>query len=148
MIKGIQAFEACWKNLRASHPTGPAQNLMIAQAMGQVTDHYGTAEEIERTLPTDLQALFRTLIHAYFNGYAVKSPPAAKSSSGRFAKQGLPVQSSQKSQLSGRGSKPAASRRSSKADQPSQARLSSCHNGWGKPRNEAETLIIEFPFSD
>ena len=45
---------------------------MIAQAMGQVTDQYGTVEEVIQTLPADLRVLFRKLIHAYFHGYAVE----------------------------------------------------------------------------
>ena len=101
MIKGIQAFEACWMNLRRSYPTGPAQNLMIAQAMGQVTDHYGTAEEIERTLPTDLQVLFRTLIHAYFHGYAVNTKPTASVSTAVLIERTHAGKSTQKSQVGG-----------------------------------------------
>ena len=148
MIKGIQAFEACWMNLRASYPTGPAQNLMIAQAMGKVTDCYGTAEEIERTLPTDLQTLFRTLIHAYFNGYAVKSLPAEKSRLSAISDRNQPIKSTQKSQLSGGASRADASGKPTQPNKTAQHTRRNNQDFWGTNRNEADTLIIELPFLD
>lgn len=80
MLVGIKAFEARWLELRDLYPTTAAENIIIAHAMGRLTDHYETAEEIVGTLPSRLRALFQELMDAYLNGYVAKksAKPSAK----------------------------------------------------------------------
>ena len=148
MIKGIQAFEACWINLRSSYPTGPAQNLLIAQAMGRVTDHYGTVEEIEQSLPADLQVLFRTLIHAYFHGYALNNTPTINADAAVITERTQAVRSTRKSQVGGETTRKEDSGSCSLANKTGRSLHHSANDFWRKKRNEAETLIIEIPFAD
>ena len=144
MIKGIQAFEACWVSLRASHPTGLAQNLLIAQAMGKVTDCYGTVEEIEQTLPADLQVLFRTLIHAYFHGYAVQNTPTANSNIAALPDRTPGGKLTQKSLVGSETAGVEASGRSLLTNQTAWNRHPRTKDFCLINPNEAETLIIEF----
>ncbi|MEL6138884.1 MAG: hypothetical protein AAFR42_15925 [Cyanobacteria bacterium J06628_6] len=76
VIKGIQAFEACWKALKQTYPTSKADNTLLVQSMGQYVDAYGTQAEIRSSLPQPLQELFDRLIDAYVNGYMPPSPQA------------------------------------------------------------------------
>jgi hypothetical protein len=69
MLKGIQAFEACWTALKQTYPTSNADSQILVQAMGQFVDHYATTEEILQTLPASLKKIFERLIDAYSNGY-------------------------------------------------------------------------------
>lgn len=72
MLVGIQAFEACWTELRGHYPTSAADNTLIAHAMGRLIDRYETPVAAENTLPTNLRTLFRELAKAYFHGYEPK----------------------------------------------------------------------------
>ncbi|MEO0533514.1 MAG: hypothetical protein AAF215_06560 [Cyanobacteria bacterium P01_A01_bin.123] len=74
MLVGIKAFEARWLELRSLYPTTAEENIIIAHAMGRLTDHYETAEEIIGTLPIQLRTLFQELMEAYLNGYTAKQP--------------------------------------------------------------------------
>ena len=148
MIKGIQAVEACWSSLRTSHPTDQAQNLIIAQAMGRVTDCYGTVEEIEQTLPADLQILFRKLIKAYFHGYAVNNTPTVNSSPAAIPDRIQVVKSTQKSQADGKPDRVDASGSPPLTDKISWTRRRGVHDFWLTNLHEAETLIIEMPFAE
>jgi len=65
----MQAFQACWIDLKDDYPTSREDNTLIAQAMGQLVDRYHKPEEIENSLPEYLQPLFRRLAVAYFQGY-------------------------------------------------------------------------------
>ncbi|MEL6326757.1 MAG: hypothetical protein AAFQ61_07620 [Cyanobacteria bacterium J06626_23] len=74
VIKGIQAFEACWNALKQTYPTSKADNTLLVQSMGRYVDAYGTQAEIRSSLPQPLHALFDRLIDAYVNGYVPNSP--------------------------------------------------------------------------
>ena len=146
MIKGIQAFNACWLRLRSLYPTGRAENLMIAQAMGRVTDHYGSVEEIEQTLPSNLKSLFRKLAHAYFHGYPVDSKTTETSSAAAIANRTQQSESTRKSQLN---RAPAITHDSGKAalvKKLLQNRLRRGHDFCLTNPNESATLIIENAF--
>jgi hypothetical protein len=69
MLREMQAFQACWIDLKDDYPTSREDNTLIAQAMGQLVDRYQKPEEIENSLPEYLQPLFRRLAVAYFQGY-------------------------------------------------------------------------------
>ena len=148
MIQGIQAFEACWMNLRTLYPTDQAQNLMIAQAMGQVIDCYRTVEEVEQTLPVDLQDLFRKLIHAYFHGYVVNSPTPVNSSAAGITDYIQVVKSAQKIQTDGEIDRVDGPGRTPLNDKNSRNCCRRVRDFWLTNRNEAETLIIEMPFAE
>ncbi len=75
VVRGIQAFEACWKSLKQTYPTSQTENTLLVQSMGRFVDAYGTQEEIRDNLPQPLQTLFDRLIDAYINGY---TPAEAK----------------------------------------------------------------------
>lgn len=81
MLTGIPAFEARWLSLRLRYPTSLEENLLIAQAMGQLVDNYASPHIIEARLPRHLRSLFEELAIAYFHGYtpAPESAPAAQS---------------------------------------------------------------------
>ncbi len=69
VIKGIRAFDACWKALKQTYPTSQAENTLLVQSMGRFVDAYGTRAEICASLPQPLQILFDRLVDAYVNGY-------------------------------------------------------------------------------
>jgi hypothetical protein len=69
MLREMQAFQACWMDLKDDYPTSREDNTLIAQAMGQLVDRYQKPEDIENSLPEYLQPLFRRLAVAYFQGY-------------------------------------------------------------------------------
>ncbi len=150
MIKGIQAFEACWMKLKSSYPTDQSQNLMIAQAMGQVTDRYGTVEEVVQTLPTDLRVLFRKLIHAYFHGFTVEgyteeNTMPVNSSTGGNTDQIQTTEPTPKCQPDAEMDPMVASDGPSPADDRFQSRRRQFKDVWPMNLHEAETLILEIP---
>ena len=69
MLREMQAFQACWIDLKDDYPTSREDNTLIAQAMGQLVDRYQKPQEVEASLPDYLQPLFRRLALAYFQGY-------------------------------------------------------------------------------
>jgi hypothetical protein len=69
LLREMQAFQACWMDLKDDYPTSREDNTLIAQAMGQLVDRYQKPQEIEASLPDYLQPLFRRLALAYFQGY-------------------------------------------------------------------------------
>jgi hypothetical protein len=69
MLRELQAFEACWLDLKDIYPTSQQDNTLIAHAMGQLVDALKQPTEIEQELPDHLQILFRRLALAYFQGY-------------------------------------------------------------------------------
>ena len=146
MVKGIQAFNACWIKLRSFYPTGRAQNLKIAQAMGRVIDHYGTVEEIEQTLPIDLKGLFRELVHAYFHGYRVNSTSPVISSQAVISDRIQTIKAPQTSQTNGETEQAVISGKPVLADKGFRNRRR-VHDSRLLHPNEAETLIIETPFA-
>lgn len=148
MIKGIQAFEACWMQLRSMYPTDQDQNLMIAQAMGQVTDCYGTVEEVEQTLPVELRDLFRKLIHAYFHGYAINGATSVNSNDAVIPVPNQLEKSIQNCQTASEKERVDNSGKSPDIDKLGRRprrrfddfRLANLH--------EADTLILEIPFTE
>ncbi|MDJ0707438.1 MAG: hypothetical protein QNJ46_29540 [Leptolyngbyaceae cyanobacterium MO_188.B28] len=146
MLKGIQAFDACWLHLRSLYPTGRAENLMIAQAMGQVTDRYGTVEEVEQALPKDLKVLFRKLVHAYFHGYPVNSPPTEASGKGSMPKQSQSIEPTQKADANIYGESKKASIKPSLVQKILRKRRLRDHAFSLSDPNESATLILENPF--
>ena len=82
MLREMQAFQACWIDLKDDYPTSREDNTLIAQAMGQLVDRYHKPEEIENSLPEYLQPLFRRLAVAYFQGYEPKNSRFGRS--GRY----------------------------------------------------------------
>ena len=75
MLTGLDAFEACWASLHRSQPTSAAENMLIAHAMGQVIDGYGTIAQVEATLSKRLQPIFHQLVVAYLQGYEPAASP-------------------------------------------------------------------------
>jgi hypothetical protein len=70
MLRELQAFEACWLDLKDVYPTSGQDNMLIAHAMGQLVDSLAKPAQIEQDLPEHLKGLFRRLALAYFQGYA------------------------------------------------------------------------------
>lgn len=69
LLREMQAFQACWMDIKDDYPTSRKDNTLIAQAMGQLVDRYQKPQEIEAALPDYLRPLFRRLALAYFQGY-------------------------------------------------------------------------------
>lgn len=77
MLREMNAFEACWLDLKDIYPTSQADNTLIAQAMGQLVDQYKKPAQVEQDLPDHLRILFRRLALAYFQGYVLRSKPVS-----------------------------------------------------------------------
>jgi hypothetical protein len=69
LLREMQAFQACWMDLKDDYPTNREDNTLLAQAMGQLVDCYQKPQEVEESLPDYLKPLFRRLAVAYFQGY-------------------------------------------------------------------------------
>lgn len=69
MLRELEAFEACWLDLKDIYPTSGQDNTLIAHAMGQLVDLLEKPAQIEHDLPNHLKTLFRRLALAYFQGY-------------------------------------------------------------------------------
>jgi hypothetical protein len=142
MLRELDAFEACWLDLKDIYPTNGQDNMLIAHAMGQLVDLLEKPAQVEQDLPNHLKDLFRRLALAYFQGYfpngsqqdiAVKAPrPVA-----------LP---NPRCDLRQRHEISAAVSQVKALAQKTQARS---RQGRGQasavPMSEMETLIIEFP---
>ncbi len=81
VLREMQAFQACWMDLKDDYPTSREDNTLIAQAMGQLVDRYGKPQEVEASLPDYLQPLFRRLALAYFQGYEPREPDEVEGNS-------------------------------------------------------------------
>jgi len=78
LLREIDAFEACWLDLKDTHPTTRADKTLIAQAMGQLVDRrYQSPAAVEAALPLHLRDLLRQLAVAYFQGYTPRPPAEA-----------------------------------------------------------------------
>lgn len=75
MLRELKAFEACWLDLKDVYPTSGQDNMEIAHAMGQLVDCLAKPNQVEQDLPSHLQALFRQLALAYFQGYSPAERP-------------------------------------------------------------------------
>ncbi|WP_017298045.1 hypothetical protein [Nodosilinea nodulosa] len=69
MLRELEAFEACWLDLKDVYPTSGQDNMLIAHAMGQLVDLTAKPAQVEQDLPDHLKILFRRLALAYFQGY-------------------------------------------------------------------------------
>lgn len=69
MLRELDAFEACWLDLKDVYPTSGTDNMLIAHAMGQLVDLLEKPAQVEQALPNHLKSLFRQLALAYFQGY-------------------------------------------------------------------------------
>jgi hypothetical protein len=69
MLRELEAFEACWLDLKDVYPTSGQDNILLTQAMGQLVDLTAKPAQVEQDLPDHLRILFRRLALAYFQGY-------------------------------------------------------------------------------
>ena len=69
LLRELEAFEACWLDLKDTYPTSRQDNTLIAHAMGQIVDFVEKPNQVEQSLPDHLKILFRRLAIAYFQGY-------------------------------------------------------------------------------
>lgn len=69
LLRELEAFEACWFDLKDTYPTSRQDNTLIAHAMGQIVDLVEKPDQVEKSLPEHLKILFRRLAIAYFQGY-------------------------------------------------------------------------------
>jgi hypothetical protein len=69
LLRELEAFEACWLDLKDTYPTSRQDNTLIAHAMGQIVDFVEKPDQVEKSLPDHLKILFRRLAIAYFQGY-------------------------------------------------------------------------------
>jgi hypothetical protein len=139
MLRELDAFEACWLDLKDIYPTSGQDNRLITQAMGQLVDFIAKPTQVEQDLPDHLKILFRRLALAYFQGYvsrpgnqgAVKATPLTSTpADGGQRQQEIAAAVSQVKALA----------------QQSQARLR--QNGGASPQSdisEMETLILDGP---
>ncbi|MEB3289813.1 MAG: hypothetical protein VKI82_07850 [Leptolyngbya sp.] len=74
LLRELEAFEACWLDLRDQYPTNRQDNTLIAHAMGQLVDLVEKPDQVELSLPDHLKILFRRLALAYFQGYIPHDP--------------------------------------------------------------------------
>jgi alkanesulfonate monooxygenase SsuD/methylene tetrahydromethanopterin reductase-like flavin-dependent oxidoreductase (luciferase family) len=139
MLREIQAFEACWLDLKDSHPTNREDKTLIAQAMGQLVDGYRKPGQVESDLPEHLRILFRRLALAYFQGYFPAHPLDVSPESTAP----IPV-------VAG-GSQPqhpeiaAAVAQVKQLAAQARTRMQKTRRGRAVAASEIETLIIEFP---
>lgn len=69
LLRELEAFEACWLDLKDQYPTSRQDNTLIAHSMGQIVDLVEKPDQVEKSLPNHLKILFRRLAIAYFQGY-------------------------------------------------------------------------------
>ncbi|MBE9136338.1 hypothetical protein IQ254_03820 [Nodosilinea sp. LEGE 07088] len=141
MLRELDAFEACWLDLKDIYPTSGQDNRLITHAMGQLVDLLEKPAQVEQDLPDHLKILFRRLALAYFQGYF---PREARQNTAPADTSTTPPNPScdrqQRREIS------AAVSQIKALAQKTQARLRQKHNSDAQtPASEMETLIIEFP---
>ncbi len=85
MLRELEAFEACWLDLKDIYPTSGPDNTLIAHAMGQLVDLLEKPAQVEHDLPNHLKTLFRQLALAYFQGYSREAGEAEAARTDRFS---------------------------------------------------------------
>lgn len=141
MLRELEAFEACWLDLKDVYPTSGPDTMLITHAMGQLVDLFEKPAQVEQGLPDHLKILFRRLALAYFQGYF---PRQAQSDICLAAKS--PVQSSDRSDRQRRQEIAAAVDRVKALAKKSQARMCKARGQVTQcATSELETLIIDFP---
>ena len=141
MLRELEAFEACWLDLKDVYPTSGGDNMLIAHAMGQLVDLLEKPTQVEQGLPDHLKILFRRLALAYFQGYFPQQPQPQ-----RLPVAEVLVPRAQPGDRQRRQDISAAVDRVKALAQKSQARL--CANRGQANQcalSELETLVIEFP---
>jgi hypothetical protein len=140
MLREIQAFEACWLDLKDSHPTNREDKTLIAQAMGQLVDGYRKPGQVESDLPEHLRILFRRLALAYFQGYfpahPLDSPLAPTTPMPVVAGEQRPPQHPEIA---------AAVAQVKQLATQARTRMQQSRRGRPVAASELDTLIIEFP---
>lgn len=142
MLRELDAFEACWLDLKDIYPTSGQDNRLITHAMGQLVDFIAKPTQVEQDLPDHLKILFRRLALAYFQGY-VSNP--GRQGSARAARLPLTPPPTDGGQRQRQEISAAVSQVKALAQQ-SQARLN--QNRGPSPQcsiSEMETLILEVP---
>ncbi len=141
MLRELDAFEACWLDLKDIYPTSGQDNRLLTQAMGQLVDLTAKPAQVEQDLPDHLKILFRRLALAYFQGYF---PGQARQSVVRRAR--VPATPPPQGDHQRRQDISAAVSQVKALAQKTQARI---RQGRGQvsqvAMSEMETLIIEFP---
>lgn len=138
MLRELDAFEACWLDLKDVYPTSGTDNMLIAHAMGQLVDLLEKPTQVEQALPNHLKSLFRQLALAYFQGYF---PGAARQGAAMSAK--VPPPPPPQGDRQRRQDISAAVSQVKALAQKNQARL---RQGRGQvAMSEMETLVIDFP---
>jgi len=142
MLRELEAFEACWLDLKDIYPTSGSDNMEIAHAMGQLVDFLEKPARVEQALPNHLKELFRRLALAYFQGY---SPPAERYETAVVAR--LPVNPPQPpGEQRRRQEISAAVDRVKALAQQTQARMGKARGQTNQcATSEMDTLIIDFP---
>lgn len=162
LLRELEAFEACWLDLKDQYPTNRQDNTLIAHAMGQMVDLVEKPDQVEQSLPDHLRILFRRLAIAYFQGYiphpaqamtalaglkpgsadaparvatAIQTPPAPVPSPDQQQKQDISAAVEQVRQL--------ASQAQARLQQAKVSRA--CPVPAGCRIEEMETLIVDFP---
>jgi hypothetical protein len=142
MLRELEAFEACWLDLKDTYPTSSQDNILITHAMGQLVDLLEKPAQVEQNLPDHLKVLFRQLALAYFQGYL----PQAERPSEAHSPQPVVPQSPPPSDQQRRQEITTAVNRIKTLAQKTEARLQQ-HRGQTRPcpLSEMETLVIDFP---
>ncbi|MGB3309979.1 MAG: hypothetical protein WBG32_12225 [Nodosilinea sp.] len=141
MLRELEAFEACWLDLKDVYPTSGPDNMLITHAMGQLVDLFEKPAQVEQELPDHLKILFRRLALAYFQGYF---PKQAQTNTDPAAK--VTAQPCARSDRQRRQEISAAVDRVKALAQKSQARMCKTRGQVTQCAiSELETLIIKFP---
>ncbi|MFH7242515.1 MAG: hypothetical protein ACHWZW_06645 [Spirulina sp.] len=158
LLRELEAFEACWLDLKDTYPTSRQDNTLIAHAMGQIVDLVEKPDQVEKSLPDHLKILFRRLAIAYFQGYIPRQsrpapasprptvpPVAATAATLAPATAQAPPEQVQKQEIS------AAVEQVRQLANQAQARMQrsqvnrNCPVPAGCSIAEMDTLIVEFP---
>lgn len=141
MLRELDAFEACWLDLKDVYPTSGTDNMLIAHAMGQLVDLLEKPAQVEQALPNHLKSLFRQLALAYFQGYF---PGAARQGAAISVR--LPTTPPPQGTCQRRQDISAAVSQVKALAQKTQARI---RQGRGQAAqiamSEMETLVLDFP---
>jgi hypothetical protein len=150
LLRELEAFEACWLDLRDLYPTTRQDNTQIAQAMGQLVDRREKPDQVERALPDHLKILFRRLAIAYFQGYFLR--PSRQTARPEV---GSPLVSSQPTSRQTSDPHPDVIRQQEISDavaqvkalaKQAQRRMEQARSGQpGTTTQDLDTLVIAFP---
>ncbi len=158
LLRELEAFEACWLDLKDTYPTSRQDNTLIAHAMGQIVDFVEKPDQVEKSLPDHLKILFRRLAIAYFQGYIprqscptpaspkpIKPATAPVAATAALATAKAPPEQVQKQEIS------AAVEQVRQLANQAQARMQrsrgnrNCPVPAGCSVAEMDTLIVDFP---